>query len=587
MKAASVAFALMLVCVAAVWAQQRPVLIGAPDLPATAVTPAGGLVEDYGEVSLCLRVRDTPAGEPVQKVEYVPGPRVVTRSASGPIELITTAYRAEIWQNGADVIEAAVSNTTGEPATADLLLRSPESLSWGEREGSAGGRLVARLPARLVPARTARDWGCATGASKLPGWGRPSKPCDPAFTNIRAGLGGIPIIYELKVLPGSEHQVVLGVCESHWAAAGNRPVTYYVEGATREVVDPIAEWGQHIPGCLYFNGRDKNGDGMLEVVAAPGPDAPDRNPILNVIWVFSSNEFVDTKDVIGGAKNASAEYYIDCGGPTDQDLYKGGDLSFALPLGPNERKNLAFLFARPGASLPGVGAAPLPVGELRASARDAWEDYEADLRGAAKSSPEVLASIALLAMSQTQSDGYFVALPQPGAGLERYTPSRQAGVALALDKLGLRWPAERLLRLLWDAPAPAQFAALSMTEQGQWPDPVGFPDSQGLSLYALASHALTTGDSEWVARAWGAIAKSAGAMVSRIEKGEELSGTDWNALWQVSRAGRLAGKDVAGLSDALKTAPMIMAVSSASLPGKCSASQCSRDILSWCENNSG
>jgi hypothetical protein len=578
---------MLLACASVACAQGRPVLIGAPDFPPIAVTPAGGLVEDYGEVSLSLRQGDTPAGDPQQTVEYTPGPRVVTRCAAGPIELTTTAYRAELWPGGVDVMEAAVSTNSTEQAAVDLLLRCPEALSWGDREGSAGGRLVARLPQGVVPVRKARDWGCATGASRLPGWGRPSKPCDPAFTNIRAGLGGIPIVYELKVLPGSEHQVVLGVCESHWATAGNRPVTYYVEGATREVVDPIAEWGQHIPGCLYFNARDKNGDGMLEVVAAPGPDAPDRNPILNVIWVFSPNEFVDTEDVIGGAKNQSTEYYIDCGGSPDQDLYEGGDLTFPVTLGPNERRELVLLFARPGASLPGIQSAPLPVGELRAAARDPWEDYEADLPDVAKTSPEVLASVAFLAMSQAQSDGYFVALPEPGSGLERYTPARQAGVALALDRLGLRWPAERLLRILWDAPAPARFAAMSMSEDGQWPDPVGLTDSQGLALYALARHAILTGDKEWAGRSWSAIAKSAGAMVSRIAKGDELTAIDWNALWEVSRARELAGKDVPGLADALKEAPMISVISSASLPGKCNASQCSRDILSWCENNGG
>ena len=65
--------------------------------------------------------------------------------------------------------------------------------------------------------------------------------------------------------------VVLGLCESHWNAAGQRPLRCRAEGAPEQAVDPVAKWGQHQPGLLVFQARDENGDGKLVVTRATRP----------------------------------------------------------------------------------------------------------------------------------------------------------------------------------------------------------------------------------------------------------------------------------------------------------------------------
>jgi hypothetical protein len=188
-------------------------------------------------------------------------------------------------------------------------------------------------------------------------------------------MGGVPIIYRFKVSQGAERTVVLGICESHWAVPGKRPVRYYVEGAPRIDVDPVEKWGQHVPACLRFDARDANGDGELEIVAAPHPNASDRNPILNAAWVFFPDVFVDVDKVLSGSMNPAAEYYVDAGGERDQLLYEPGRLDYELTLQPKEARDMLFLVASPGASVPNPESTAWEQESLRKAAVDVWKGH--------------------------------------------------------------------------------------------------------------------------------------------------------------------------------------------------------------------
>lgn len=105
-----------------------------------------------------------------------------------------------------------------------------EAMQVGETTGSIEGKPSLALPAGLQPIREEREWGCTAGVSALPGWAKPNVPCDPAFRNITAGMGGVPITYRFAVEPGSKRTVVLGFCESYHPTAGQRPMVVQVEG---------------------------------------------------------------------------------------------------------------------------------------------------------------------------------------------------------------------------------------------------------------------------------------------------------------------------------------------------------------------
>ena len=175
---------------------------------------------------------------------------------------------------------------------------------------------------------------------RCPGGPTPAVECDPAFRNIRAGIGGVPILYRFKVDPKAKANVVLGFCESHWAQAGQRPVICQVEGAPPQEVDPVARWGQHQPGALLFAASDANGDGMLEVAVLPKPGAADQNPILNAIWLFPAETLPNLDQVIAGKLNAVASRYVQVGGANDQSLAAGrpGRVRPQTP-GPCARRN--------------------------------------------------------------------------------------------------------------------------------------------------------------------------------------------------------------------------------------------------------
>jgi hypothetical protein len=349
-----------------------------PGLPPTRMDDQGRLLEDWGSITVTVAGAGLPSTAPatlqIIKLDSLI-PAAQAQSQRGSIALTLTAFRAPVWPAGLDVLTVRLAETAGQETPVQLSLALPETVRLGLKTVSLGGRAVLGLPTGTKVSQATRDWGWADDAAAMPGWARPAVACDPAFQNIRAGIGGVPILYHFKVEPKAKVNVVLGFCESYWAQAGQRPVICEVEGAPAQEVDPLARWGQHQPGAILFGASDANGDGTLEVSVLPKPGAPDQNPILNAIWLFPADASPNLEQVIAGKLNTVASRYVAVGGSNDQSFYAGGRVEYALILPAQATRELTFLVACPGSSVPPPDQTAWTPEQLRQSAAAVWRDW--------------------------------------------------------------------------------------------------------------------------------------------------------------------------------------------------------------------
>jgi hypothetical protein len=369
--------AVLLVAHALVAAAAEPVSFTSPGFPPTAMDPQGRLVEDWGTVAVKLSgegVVDGPVQvEAIKLDDLVPAVRA--RSARGAVNLVSTAYRAPIFPAGVDVLTVRVEEPNGRPAHVTVTVDMPQGARAGLRTVKLANRTILTQPGELDPSREIHEWGSCDEATTLRGWARPEGECDPAFRNIRAGMGGVPIVYRFSVPPKSEADVVLGLCESHWAVPAQRPLVCRVEGAKPQPIDPVAKWGQHKPGGLLAKARDENGDGKLQIEILPARNAKDRNTILNAIWIFPAGKAPGLGKVIAGKANADATRYVDVGGDTDQSIYPADKLEYRLSLPANGTRELTFFAACNGGSAPLPDVYPWTPEATRQAACDVWRDW--------------------------------------------------------------------------------------------------------------------------------------------------------------------------------------------------------------------
>jgi hypothetical protein len=373
----SSAFGSALLLIAAAAMAAEPIQIHSPGFPSSTLDAEGRLVEDWGSVGVTLGgegVADGPTALQAVKLDDVI-PAAQATSARGAVRLIRTAFRAPAFPSGVDVLTVRVEEACGQPAEVMLGLDLPANVVIGLRTVRLDGRVVLTLPAESLDNRPHRDWGYCDEATSLPGWAKPAVECDPAFRNIRAGMGGVPIVYRFAVNPKSAATVVLGLCESHWAEAGQRPLSCRVEGAAVQMVDPVAKWGQHKPGVLAFRARDENGDGKLEVVVRAAAGAKDRNPILNAIWIFPAGELPNLERLVSGVLSGAATRYVDVGGDSDQSIYPPGKLEYRIELAAGDAQELTFFVASPSSSAPTPDTSTWTAATLRRAAIEVWRDW--------------------------------------------------------------------------------------------------------------------------------------------------------------------------------------------------------------------
>jgi len=355
----------------------EPISIHSPGFPPSSLDAEGRLVEDWGSLGVALSGEGVVDGPTVLQAvkldDVIPAAQAATDR--GAVRLIRTAFRAPAFPSGLDVLTVRVEEARGQPAEVMLGLDLPAKAAIGLRTVRLGGRVVLTLPDESLADRPMRDWGYCDEATSLPGWAKPAVKCDPAFRNIRAGMGGVPIVYRFAVEPKSAATVVLGLCESHWAEAGQRPLSCRVEGAAAQTIDPVGKWGQHKPGALIFAARDENGDGKLEVVVRAAPGARDRNPILNVIWIFPPGESPNLERLVSGDLSAAAARYVDVGGESDQSIYPPGMLEYRIVLPAGGAQELSFFVACPNSSAPLPDTSTWTAATLRRAALDVWRDW--------------------------------------------------------------------------------------------------------------------------------------------------------------------------------------------------------------------
>ena len=351
--------------------------LSSPGLPPSQFHANGVLAEDWGTLTVTLTGDGLAPGE--QRLEAVALENVVPAARwsadFGQIRLQVTAYKAPVYPQGMDVLEVQLEETGGEPRSVTLNLQPSAQLGVGLSTARLGNRVVLSIPVETQRFLETRDWGYVIDTTPMPGWAKPEGDCDPGFANIRAGMGGIPIRYRFRVEKGGKVQVVLGLCESFYGQAGIRPLLCEVEGARPLLVDPVARWGQHKPGALLFTASDDDADGWVTITIRPVPGARDRNPILNVVWVFPTNVRLNLNKVISGALNDQARYYVDVGGKKDQPLLLTEGLRFPLELAAGEKRTLTFYVACAGgqAVVPEL-TAWTPESLFRA-AREVWTGW--------------------------------------------------------------------------------------------------------------------------------------------------------------------------------------------------------------------
>jgi hypothetical protein len=357
----------------------EPLEFTSPGFPPSTVDDQGRLIEDWGTVDVRLSGEGIGTGaaqvSAVKLEEGIPAVQVV--SHLGAVEMHRTVYRAPIHPAGVDVLCVQLKELQGKPLDAVLAVDASAGTQLGQRTARIGGRTVLVLPREVIDKQKLLDWGYSDEAVSMPGWARPAKDCDAAFRNIRAGMGGVPIVYRFTVPANSAATVVLGLCESHWNAAGQRPLRCRVEGAAEQLIDPVAKWGQHQPGLLVFSARDENGDGSLVVTVRPAVHAPDQNPILNAIWIFPAGDPPALDKVLAGQLNDAAQYYVDVGGQKDQSIYPPGKMEFPVHLAAGETQELTFLVACRGGEAPVPSRSTWDAVTLLRAARDVWRDWPA------------------------------------------------------------------------------------------------------------------------------------------------------------------------------------------------------------------
>ena len=144
------------------------------------------------------------------------------------------------------------------------------------------------------------------------GWAAPPQGSDPAFANVAIGMGR-SVHYRFKARKAEGYTVVFGLCEGYWAKGAQRILVLEVEGKPVRTVDMATEFGRNQPALLSFPARDENRDGWIDVSVAAATNSPDKNTILNVLWVLSGDAKPDQQSLLAGTSTCPALAHLDCG----------------------------------------------------------------------------------------------------------------------------------------------------------------------------------------------------------------------------------------------------------------------------------
>jgi hypothetical protein len=150
-------------------------------------------------------------------------------------------------------------------------------------------------------------------------WAQPAGNVSKSLRNIAVHMHG-PLQYEADT---PSCRVALALCEGWWGEAGKRVLTLRVEGAPPQTVDTVADIGKNHAAAYWFDARDTNGDGKIDITVEAADRATDHNTILNGLWLFPAGTKADDAALLAGALDATALARMDSAapaGPARNDL---------------------------------------------------------------------------------------------------------------------------------------------------------------------------------------------------------------------------------------------------------------------------
>lgn len=153
-------------------------------------------------------------------------------------------------------------------------------------------------------------------------WAQPPAGLDASLRHIAVHMGG-SIQYAFNLPAGEARRVALALCEGWWKEPGKRVQVLRVEGAPPTTVDTVADVGPNQAAAFWFDAKDANGDGQLEIAVEAAPRAADSNTILNGLWVFPAGTSPDAAALLEGRLNAVAQARMTTvkpSGPARNDL---------------------------------------------------------------------------------------------------------------------------------------------------------------------------------------------------------------------------------------------------------------------------
>jgi len=145
-------------------------------------------------------------------------------------------------------------------------------------------------------------------------WAAPKTASDPAFRHIAVGYAQ-PVAYRFRAARGAHYTVVFGLCEGWHTNAAQRVLDLRIEGRTRHTVDLVAEKGRNVPAVFAFDASDENGDGWIDVAVAAAANSPDKNTILNLLWIFRAGDAPDERELLSGVTVKPPLARVECGVP--------------------------------------------------------------------------------------------------------------------------------------------------------------------------------------------------------------------------------------------------------------------------------
>lgn len=122
---------------------------------------------------------------------------------------------------------------------------------------------------------------------------------------------------------GKSKRIALALCEGWWDQPAQRIEVLKVEGAAPRTVDLVADVGKNKAAVFWFDARDTNNDGHIDIQVDAAGGSLDKNTILNGLWVFPSDIPEDDQALLSGKLNSRAEVRLDqarVSGPSRNDL---------------------------------------------------------------------------------------------------------------------------------------------------------------------------------------------------------------------------------------------------------------------------